>query len=620
MAMFQPVIVLIIILFIGGCSSDKPNEIIDPPPPVTETRQPIPIVDFTDKISRLQIFARVATSIEFFHPGDGAYATDWDKFIVYGMYQIATTESEDEFVAKMQSLFAELAPSVRFNESNYQGPSFDSTEQVIAWHQSGYKDRLENGRSVYSSMRRTLAYADLKNDPSFAEESVYHIDYGNLVMDMPLVLSSDANSSHPGNAFADSNEWIIPTTLANPYVCLATFSKVWAGIQNYWPYFDSIEVDWLAELSPLLSSCAAQNRTASMAALELALTKLQDNHIYYIANYAAFPFYRTVPLGFEWVENKVTTVYKRTGAPNTVSIGDELVAIDGVDVMNVIEQFKPYSLKSETKQINFAILLYMIRRQSAEQVELTLRDQNEQGYTLNILSDSSLYDSYFGAINAYRPMPTEQHRELANNIHYVDLSITQESMVDQTIESLADASAIVLDFRNYPEDWHGWRNTLAHFSSQPISAPPMYNHWVGAPDRSDVERVLIPQFIQPRTPLLDIPVIVLASRYSQSQNEHALAYIQNAGLPIMGEATSGINGNVTRLNTFGGSDNGGLTLVFTGLEVTQNDHTTHIGVGILPDIIVERTIESLRNGEDNQLAQAVEYLQAKLEVNKSLVN
>lgn len=115
-----------------------------------------------------------------------------------------------------------------------------------------------------------------------------------------------------------------------------------------------------------------------------------------------------------------------------------------------------------------------------------------------------------------------------------------------------------------------------------------------------------------RQPFFDVPVIVLASRYSVSQNEHALGYVQDAGLPILGEATYGINGNVTNIHMLGGSDNGGLTVSFTGMKVTQHDGSLLRGVGIIPDIHVAVTIDSIVKGEDIQLNKAVEYLQQQL--------
>lgn len=598
----------IFIFLLVGCGSGSSPEQLEPAPPIQKAS--LPIVEFDNKIQRLSTFARVATSVEFYYPGDGAYETDWDKFIALGMYEIATTDSESEFVQTMSRLFEKVAPDVHFNNLNYQAPSYDTNQQVIAWHQNGYYDRIETKRSVFkSSGREIIAYQDLLDNETFADTTSYHFDYGNLTMDMPLILKVSSNRSLPsGAAFEDSEEWLLPEQLSNPYVCLASMTKIWAGVQNYWVYFDAISVDWEAELPVILASCSDENRDRGMGLFQKAITKLQDNHVLFLSQYSFFPKTHSIPIGFGWIEQKPIVVFLDDDSPQNVSIGDEITHIDGRDVHELIEEFKLYSRKSEAKRNDFTALLYLVRREEGEAVELTVRDKDSQIYTLNLNSNTPLGVHINGAIQAIVAEATVQHEVLRDSIHYVDLSITSEADIDSTIAQLSEANGIILDLRNYPQDWDGWRGMLSHFSTERISAAPLYYHWSVAPDRFHMVRQLITQYIQPQTPFIDVPVVALSSRFSQSQNEHALAYVQNAGIPILGAPTSGINGNVTNLHTFGGIDNDGMSFVFTGLEVTQNNHTPHIAVGILPDITVERTIDAIRNGEDNQLQAAIDYL------------
>ena len=56
----------------------------------------------------------------------------------------------------------------------------------------------------------------------------------------------------------------------------------------------------------------------------------------------------------------------------------------------------------------------------------------------------------------------------------------------------------------------------------------------------------------------------------------------------------------------GGSDNAPEN------KVTQHDGSRLRGVGIIPDIHVAVTFDSIVNGKDIQLNQAVEYLQQQL--------
>ena len=132
---------------------------------------------------------------------------------------------------------------------------------------------------------------------------------------------------------------------------------------------------------------------------------------------------------------------------------------------------------------------------------------------------------------------------------------------------------------------------------------PDYLHRFRAPE---------PQFIQPQTPLLNLRSVVLSSRYSISNNEHLLGYLQSMAVPVMGEATYGINGNITQFNLLGGVNNNGLSGYFTGMQVSQHNGSRLIGRGIQPDLLVPVTASGLRAGRDEQLAAAQALLAAQL--------
>jgi len=572
-------------------------------------QQELPIVTIGTHLEKLATFSRVATGVQFYYPGQGAYETNWDEFVTYGAYKVAATNSEQEFVDAMNELFKDVAPDVKFNDVNYQPPVYQNEQQVIVWRQNGYKDRLNTEGSIYYPERKVLDYSSVMNNVSYTDKTHYHMDYGNLIVDMPLILPVDGEQSDPlGKKFTVPTEWKVPLSFENQYVCIASFSKVWNVINNYWPYFNAIDIDWSQELNPLLSACAETDRRLSMKALRASLTKLEDNHINAWGDTDAFEGQYTVPVGFQWVEGKVIVVAKGETAPEEISIGDELISIDGDAALSTIEELAPYTYKSKAKRNDRALLLYALRRDLLSTVNLSLETNEGERYHVDLVASTNLYDTYDLADQAYVPPQSVQRKILENNIYYVDLSMSEESDVGETITALRDASAVVFDFRNYPNSWFGWFDMLAHFSQSPISSAPMYYHWTGSPNRDYVYQQRKVQTIEPKSPYIDIPVIVLASRYSQSSNEHALAFVQNAGLTIMGEPTSGINGNITFLYT------AGVSAIFTGLEVRQNDESTHIGVGIVPDIFVEQTRESFIKGEDHQLNEAIKYLKQQLEL------
>ena len=70
---------------------------------------------------------------------------------------------------------------------------------------------------------------------------------------------------------------------------------------------------------------------------------------------------------------------------------------------------------------------------------------------------------------------------------------------------------------------------------------------------------------------------------------------------IVGQPTAGTNGNV---NPFTVSS--GYRISWTGMKVLKHDGSQHHGVGILPTIPFERTLEGVRQGRDELLERAVQ--------------
>jgi len=70
---------------------------------------------------------------------------------------------------------------------------------------------------------------------------------------------------------------------------------------------------------------------------------------------------------------------------------------------------------------------------------------------------------------------------------------------------------------------------------------------------------------------------------------------------IVGQPTAGTNGNVTPFTL-----PGPYPVRWPGMEVRRLDGQPHHGVGVLPDVPAERTLEGVRAGRDELLEKAIE--------------
>ena len=606
-------------LLVVACGSDnsQPTAVAPSavPPPTTEQpapepdeKQALPILPIEANLSRLVTFTKVATSIRFYYPSEATERSNWDSLMALGMYQSASADSDIAFADGMADLFEEVASEVVFNGEDAAQFTFQSGDRVALWQQEGFFRPDYTLESTYSAAITEVNMEDLTTLEHFPKETYYFADYGNLTMNMPLILLAETHKKQ-GEAFFDSSQWLIPGDIVNPYVCLASMATIWGLIENYWPYFDSVEVDWQAELPKLLLACEQENRNSTLQQLSSSLTLLQDNHITYgISEFTPFPGNHTIPIFVEWVEDKLVVVHKLESAPDSIAIGDELLLVDGKSAQQWVDELGPFSRKSADKRKHAVAYVYLLRREQGETIELELRDREGVINQLSLSADVPRAQIIGAGIRALVPYYEDKIKELPGNFHQVSVYKLGPDDVDEVVQSLQDSNGVILDYRHYPEQ-NGTLSFLGHLVASDIRSLPLFLHYTSAPSHTDTLRKSIPQSLIPLTPTLNVPAIALSSRYSQSANEHGLGYFQSAGIPIMGEPTSGINGAITRVMLFGGPEENGMSFVYTGMEVTQHDHSDHIAVGVVPDIHLPRSIESLRSGEDNQLQEALFYLQ-----------
>ncbi len=75
---------------------------------------------------------------------------------------------------------------------------------------------------------------------------------------------------------------------------------------------------------------------------------------------------------------------------------------------------------------------------------------------------------------------------------------------------------------------------------------------------------------------------------------------------IVGQPTAGTNGNVNPFTL-----PGGYNISWTGMKVLKHDGSQHHGVGIIPDVLVNKTIKGVKEGRDEFLEKAIEIAKRK---------
>ncbi|KAF7768860.1 hypothetical protein PCIT_a3376 [Pseudoalteromonas citrea] len=580
--------------------SDQAEVPIVTAPPIVEL-QSKPAITYSSSLQDdIVSFVEVAQQIRFFYPSDSVANSQWDAFIAEAIVKLSQISKQERLAESFQILHS-IAPHISLGVAIPNEPGEES--RVSSWLANSSLDD-----SVFTRKLIRGTYKNLQSDIRHAQEWFYTTQLYNEPLHIPLYLNEHESSD--GSTYNGFDTYDMSHSIGEIELCMAAASHIWAEIQHFWPYFSEVDVNWKLEHKEMLSACLLEDPQDTWQTIFASMNRLQDQHIS-----IHLPTHISPSSSFEWilpfrpyiVEGKAIITRIHPDALNLVELGDELVTIDNEPIEQMIERNAQVILTSK-HNAKYQSLKSLFLRRDDTQIEATLKKMDGTTYTVLFepLPISAMAQRYTGNRLIYRY--DYMHEVLDEGVHHLVLYKLSQAALSQVREQLSSAKGIVIDLRHYPEDFFAWLHALGWFSSQEISSAPIYEHWQRAPNQSssNVQRVF--QFIQPKGDLIDKPIVVLASRDSISQNEHALAYIQNAGLTIMGEATAGINGNIQVQSVFSGPDNGGVTFIYTGLQVTQNDGSSLIGVGIQPDITVPISRESIVEGTDNQLARAVEYI------------
>jgi hypothetical protein len=183
---------------------------------------------------------------------------------------------------------------------------------------------------------------------------------------------------------------------------------------------------------------------------------------------------------------------------------------------------------------------------------------------------------------------------------YVDMGRLEVDQVNSMFQELWDTDGIIFDIRSYP------RSTMNYMIRYLFDAP------------IPIARFTVPDIEYPGTLWWSLqtvgfgnfsltyekPIVILLDERTQSQAEYTvMALEQHPHALKIGSQTAGADGNVSKIYL-----PGGIRTFFTGLGVFYPDYTETQRIGIVPDYEVHPTIAGIREGRDELLEAALQYL------------
>ena len=390
--------------------------------------------------------------------------------------------------------------------------------------------------------------------------------------------------------------------------------RLWNALEYYFPYLDLLDESWESCLETYIARMLeGRDRTSYESTLAALAYRLHDGHGYFTGARGLRDMLGTyyLPNVLDEAEGKLVVVDTVEGS--ALEPGDVLMAVNGKDIEALMAERMEY-LSYPREENALGYLAYDITSSKRERMQITvLRDEVEKTVTVK--------GNQWGKADALLPDPESvpAYEILDGNIGLINPWVFVSSGTAQAMDALRDTRALIVDLRQYPNfdelgmsimglsHYLGVANkTFLVYGEPSVAVPGTYLKKTYSPNTFDLTgrtRACASSQVYP----YEHPVVVLMGSSgweTQSAGEMTLQMLLTAENTVtMGENSAGVNGGIAYLPL-----PGGLTFEFSARRVYNLDGELTQRVGIAPDIRVEPTIQGIKEGRDEVLEAAVEYI------------
>ncbi|TKG90733.1 peptidase S41 [Puteibacter caeruleilacunae] len=484
-----------------------------------------------------------------------------------------------------------------------------SRKKGIAWNGNGrgYSYQIDEYNSFSGQRCARIDYVGefitkdaqplFESRPNFGEIIEKEIS-PNVYCQIPLVVYGNETATYPKSDEAEYKQLrqVVATMKDRPedlYFRLGNVIITHNVFKHFYPYFDEVDVDWDAQLSwAIKQSYSDKSGTDHLKTMEMLTAKLHDGHVKVMSGYAQ----NFMPsILWEWVEDQLVITH----------VGDSSLAIKRGDVVEKVDNLSPQEFFQSTEErISAATdgwLNYVAKRRSLE---------GKRGSKLTLQINSKEYElerkytwQQVEVSRDDKPVVYQFYKD--GKIAYLNFDLIGMKTIDKLMSKLKSSKAIICDFRGHP------KGTI-DFICQLLKRDANDKGWLQIPQiiYPDLERISGYETgewdLRAKKPYLGGKKIVfIVDGRAISKAESCLSFVEGYKLgTIIGEPTAGTNGVVNMFSLPGTN-----RISWTGMRALKHDGSQHHGVGIIPNIKVEKTIKGVKDGRDEFLEKALELVE-----------
>jgi C-terminal processing protease CtpA/Prc len=377
----------------------------------------------------------------------------------------------------------------------------------------------------------------------------------------------------------------------------------WNVFQHFYPYFDVTKTNWNdAFITAIKEAYISKTGYDFYRTLQKLVAKLKDGHGDVSGTVTAGNEDFALALQWAWIEGQLV-ITKVLNDNIQIKAGDIVTAINRIPAEKYFQNVYQYISAATPGWLDYrAQTETLLGRQDSEVTLTVLDDQNTKKEIMVMRSLS--YGDYFRKLN---DINKEGFRKIKDSIYYINIGKASMKEIAGKLSDLQNAKALICDLRGYPQGNH---ELISYFLLQNDTS----RSWMRVPEIIYPDQENITGYremgweMKPLQPHLNAKVFFIIDGRAVSYAESYMSFIEHYKLAtIIGQPSAGTNGNV---NTF--TLPGPFQIAWTGMKVLKHDGSQHHGIGILPDVYVQKTIRGIRENKDEFLDKAIE-LAAKVD-------
>jgi hypothetical protein len=373
--------------------------------------------------------------------------------------------------------------------------------------------------------------------------------------------------------------------------------------QHFYPYMEDIDIDWEKELDKAISrSFNDSNYKDHLITLQKFTSPLMDGHINFTGDPSVITTYGQgwgdyiIPISWSWIENKLVIT----------EVFDDQLKLNNGDIVELIDNKQPESyfqdIYSRISAGNIGWLNY-----KAEPFSLLGEKDTSMEIFVNNEKITLFREKNFKEGNRLNEPYKPDIKIINDSVIYFNLTVTTNETIkgDYVSSKLKDAKYVICDVR-------GRASYFIELLPKLLTENDTTTSWLNTPRTvdPDQERLLgykgySWELKKENSFMSDKNYIFLIDGSPISYAESGIGYVKRYKLgTVIGQPTAGTNGNINILSL-----PGGFNTRWTGMKALKLNGERHHGIGFLPDIYVNKTIEGIKKDKDEILDKAIQLTQ-----------